>query len=88
MAKDRIRFNWNTFNEVRTSPATFRRVGQAAERIATIAGEGFEAKPVEVSGSSRQRARTVVLTTDFEAMRREHYHGTLTRAAQQQGFKQ
>ena len=48
-----------------------------AARIASVAGEGFEADPPK---KGRKRARVVVAPKTFEASRREAREGVLMRA--------
>lgn len=64
MARVRLEFHYDGFNEVRTDPAVQAEVNRRAEAIAAAAGEGFEVR----AGVTKSRARAVIITATPEAM--------------------
>ena len=79
MARSRIRlvFRRDAFRELRTSAAVVADVTARAEAVAEAAGDGFEVLPVQ---APRNRARALVATTTYEAMKRNAEENTLLRA--------
>lgn len=79
MAKARIVWNMAGFAAIRTSGEAMGLLNQHAQRIAAAAGEGFEAKPAQATGG-RIRGRAAVVTTTYEAMRRQAKDHVLERS--------
>ena len=77
MARMRIEFRRAAFRELRTSEAAIADVTGRAEAVAAAAGDGFEVLPVQ---APRNRARALVGTTTYEAMKRNAEENTLLRA--------
>lgn len=62
----KLKLNLRGFQALRTGPAATRLVADLAGRVASAAGDGFEAKP----SPSRNRARAVVVPTTPDAARK------------------
>ena len=73
----RIVFRPAAHRELRTSSAAVAEVTSRAEAVAEAAGDGFEVLPVQ---APRNRARALVATTTYEAMKRNAEENTLLRA--------
>lgn len=76
-SKIRLEFKRDAFRELRTSPAVVADVTARAEAVAAAAGDGFEVLPVP---SPRNRARALVGTTSYEAMKKNAEENTLLRS--------
>lgn len=77
MAKIRLEFHHEGFNEVRTDPAVAADIAARAEAIAAAAGDGFE---VLTSPGWKTRARAVVITATDEARLAQAEDHTLERS--------
>lgn len=75
----KIVWNRNAFREIRLLPKVAADVHDRAERVASAAGDGFEAFP---TANPRNRARAAVVTTTPRAMRRNARDQTLLRSLQ------
>jgi len=75
---DKPRFDWSrtVFRDIRTSPEPRAAVANLTESVAHQAGDGYETRPVEVSGG-RGRARGIVITATPKAAVHESKHHTL-----------
>lgn len=78
MAKPRIRWNYRGFGQVRTLPKVMAMLTDEAESRAQSAGEGYIAKPADVTGG-RVRGRAAVLAATGPARRREAREHNLAR---------
>lgn len=78
LADLRLDMNMAGFRAIRTDPAVLADVQARASRIASAAGDGF-AVDSEITGG-RGRARAVVYTGTFAAMKAEAVDAALTRA--------
>lgn len=80
----RVRIKWRkgAFKDIRTLPGVQAAVAEVAQKAADMAGDGFEATPVEVSGG-RGRARAAVIPVTMKARNSDAKHHTLTRVSQQ-----
>ena len=81
MAKSKVTLKFNTkgFQEIRTSPGTMKMLNSLATSTANRAGDGFEAKPADVTGG-RVRGRAAVVAVTTEAMRSEARDHALLKA--------
>ncbi len=79
MAKARIKWNRGAFAELRTLPAVMNELGGYADRIASAAGDGYEATTPAVTGG-RVRGRAAVVATTAKANRDNAKNHTLLRA--------
>lgn len=73
----RIRLIDRGIRDLLNGPVMQADLASRAARIASAAGEGFEAKPPE---RGRRRARVAVVTGTYEARLREAREGVLMRA--------
>jgi len=76
MGSPRIDWDMGGFREVRSRPETQAAVAALAAQVASSAGDGYETRPVEVSGG-RGRAREAVLTATYAARKNEARNHTL-----------
>lgn len=74
-----IKWDMQGFRDLRTSDGVMERLDHEAERIAAAAGDGFEAKPPEVTGG-RVRGRAAVVTATPQARVAEATNHNLLRA--------
>lgn len=81
MARSRVRMQWRrgAFADLRTQPDLLDELDGHAERIAAVAGKGYEATPARTTGG-RVRGRAVVLTATPRAMVDNAKNHTLMRA--------
>ncbi len=70
MGKVHIRWRRGVFAELRTMPGVMSELNRHAQRIASTAGSGFEARPAQRTGG-RIRGRAAVLTATVPAMLRQ-----------------
>jgi hypothetical protein len=73
----KVTFRTAGFDELRKSPGVVAMLEAKAAELAEAAGDGFEAKPVELG---RKRARVAVVATTPEAMVAEARNHNLIRA--------
>lgn len=78
MANTNLKLNWPALIEL-SNEANEQLARPIAERVASVAGEGVVVDD-DSRGSKSGWARTRVLTTTVESMRRESREGTLARA--------
>ncbi len=78
MARRRVQIKWkrNVFRELRTLPEVKDLLHEAGERIAEGAGPGYIVDDREAV-NGRGRARTAVITGDFDAILDNARHNTL-----------
>ena len=72
----KIKWNIDAFRQIRLEPKVAADVHDRAERIASAAGDGYEAFPTQ---SPRNRARAAVVTTSMKAIRDNARNQTLLR---------
>ena len=73
----KIKWNRAAFREIRTLPAVDADMQSRAERVASAAGSGYEAKRTD---NPRNRARAAVVTTSYRAIRENARHQTLLKS--------
>jgi hypothetical protein len=73
----RVKLIDSAMRQMLNSPAMLSELQSRARRIASAAGEGFEADPAQ---KGRKRGRVVVAPKTFEARKREARDGVLMRA--------
>lgn len=73
----RIKFKQGAFREIRTLPAVQDEVEKRADRIASASGPGYVVQSGVTGG--RGRARSAVITGDFDAILDNARHQTLLR---------
>lgn len=76
MAKARLQFHYDGFDETRRDPAVLADVVRRANAIAAAAGDGYEVE----SGLSKSRARAVIITKTADAKRDQAENHTLERS--------
>lgn len=81
-AKIRIDFDDSGFKEILSSAAVAGVVMGEGEKIAGLAGEGFECKQYQTRGLKFDRPAAVVFTDTREAMFAEATDKVLTKAVQ------
>ena len=79
MARPKIKWNNAAFREIRLLPEVDRDMQDRAERVASAAGAGYEAKRTD---NPRNRARAAVVTTSYRAIRENARNNTLLRSLQ------
>jgi hypothetical protein len=76
MARVRLEFHHDGFDEVRRSPEVAADIARRTEAIAAAAGDGFEAR----TSLTKSRARGVVITAEPAAMVQQARDHTLERS--------
>jgi len=79
VAKPKIVWKRGAFRELRTLPAAMAELAERGQRIASAAGDGYEASPARVTGG-KGRGRVSVKTATTSARRREAKDHTLLKA--------
>jgi len=78
-SKVTLKFNQSTFQKIRTAPKAMAMLNDIANETALRAGEGFVAKPADVTGG-RVRGRAAVVATTRKASASEARNHTLLKA--------